>query len=140
MKFIVAFFQENLKLKSYIFVDEYDLCLNSASNLKEFKDIKEQLGTFLSETKTNILIEKTILVGIMPIVLGLQGSRMNHFKFYSVVDPHFEKCFGFTRDEVKFLSKQFFKRMSTKNITSWYNGYNIKILHYIIPINYELPW
>ena len=116
-------------MKSYILVDEYDLCLNRASNLNEFKVIKEQLGTFLSETKTNKLIKKTILVGIMPIFLGLQDSATNHFKFCSILDSHFENCFGFTEDEIKLLCKQFFKenvREEYKNkITSWYNGYNI---------------
>ena len=103
--------------------------MNSASNLNDFKDIKEQLAAFLSETKTNTLIEKTILVGIMPIFLGIQDSAMNHFKFCSILDPEFENCFGFTEDEVKFLCKHFFKknvRKECKNkIISWYNGYNI---------------
>ena len=129
LEFIVDFFQENLNLKSYLLVDEYDLCLNRASNLNEFNDIKEQLAAFLSETKTNISIEKAILVGIMPIFLGIQDTIMNHFIYCSILDPEFGNCFGFTEDEVKFLCKHFFKknvRKECKNkIISWYNGYNI---------------
>ena len=127
---MVKFLNNNLNLLSYILVDEYDFFLNRANNNNEIDSIKSQLETFLLETKDNDLIKKTIMMGIIPMNFNDGDSGLNHFKTYSMIDPNFKDCFGFTEDEVRCLCKQSLKEDEFNkcydNITSWYNGYNIK--------------
>ena len=51
LNFIIKFLKDNLNLKSYIIVDEYDFFLNGAANKNDFDHMKDQLGGFLLETK-----------------------------------------------------------------------------------------
>ncbi len=91
---------------------------------------KESQGDFL-EFLRNLLKDQpyvalAYMTGVLPIKKYSTGSALNMFKEYTMLkDPHFEKYFGFTEDEVRTLCEKQ-SVLTMDEISDWYDGYQMK--------------
>ena len=63
------------------------------------------------------------MTGVLPIKKYSEGSALNMFKEYTMLNDHvYSDFFGFTEEEVKELCRKN-NEISFEEITEWYNGY-----------------
>ena len=124
--------------KVWVLIDEYDSTINRAygrfgkdeanpyhfsSEFQQVLDLfKDVMGRALKSEK---LLEKGVITGILRIAKANLFSELNNFTEYSVLDKKFSSYYGFTQAEVDMLCQQ--QQISAelqKEIKAWYNGYS----------------
>lgn len=115
----------------FILIDEYDTPINYV-NLKfaeqaEIDDVLELFrGILGGALKGNNYLNKGLVTGIFRIAKADLFSGVNNFKEYNILDAKYSGYYGFTREEVEFLLKQYGVTTEAANaIKSWYNGYSV---------------
>lgn len=112
--------------KVFIIIDEYDAPLVAATNYGYLEDMTLFYRNFLTEAlKTNPVLEKGILFGILRISKESLLSGLNNPQIYTLLNPGaYQPYFGFTEKEIKGLLNQL--NLSDDVLTElkeWYNGY-----------------
>lgn len=107
-----------------ILLDEYDVPLENAY----FEGFYDEMTAFirsLFETalKTNQNLEFAVITGCLRISRESIFTGLNNLDIYSVLNPDFADCFGFTEKEV--LDALSYYRIECKfnEIRDWYDGY-----------------
>lgn len=118
------FLYKYYKQKVMIFIDEYDVPINTGYINNYYKEVVAFFRIFLSDAlKDNQYIEKGVLTGVLRIAKESIFSGLNNLKVYTVMDNHFSSRFGFTEKEVEEMLKYYNVESEIQNIQSWYNGY-----------------
>ena len=124
--------------KVWVLIDEYDSAIHKAyfkfgkskenhyQFSPEFQNVldlfKELMGAALKSEK---LLEKGVVTGILRIAKANLFSELNNFTEYSVLDKNFSSYYGFTQDEVDMLcQQQNVSEDKKEEIKQWYNGYS----------------
>ena len=126
LKTLIGYLNEYYNQKIIVLIDEYDAPLNKAY----LKGFGEQaigfLQTFLSGAlKDNSNVQVGVLTGVLQIGQKSIFSDLNNFEPYSVIRNQASEYFGFTKEEVKQMLKDFEMEDKYEEIEKWYNGYNI---------------
>ena len=84
----------------------------------------ELLNSLFKGDPLSKAIALAYITGILPIVRDRVQSKLNNFKESTMLNPvGFEEFFGFTKNEVKTLCKEY--KMKFKECENWYDGYKI---------------
>ena len=108
--------------ESFIFIiDEWDYMFNN--NLFSENDRKEFLRFLEDLLKDRPYVELAYMTGVLPIAKYSQGSALNMFREYNILnDKIYYKYFGFTLEETKELcAKQ--NEITFNKLKEWYDGY-----------------
>ena len=103
-------------------IDEWDAFFRERKDDKEGQ--KEYLDFLRDLMKDNSHVALAYMTGILPIKKYGKHSALNMFDEYSMTMPmELASYTGFTESEVKDLCENY--EMDYKEISSWYDGYNI---------------
>ena len=109
-----------------LFIDEYDVPIQSAYIKKYYEKAIEFLKTFYGSTfKDNPYLEKTVLTGVSRVAKESIFSGANNFKVFTVLDNEFADDFGITSEEMDKVMKDFNVEDDKDEIKKWYDGYRI---------------
>ena len=126
LKTLMSYLHQYHNKNVIVLIDEYDAPLN-ASYINGFGE--KAIGfmqTFLSGAlKTNEYLEVGVLTGVLQIGQQSIFSKLNNFDVYSVLREQASEYFGFTKEEVKQMLKDFNVEERYEEIEKWYNGYNL---------------
>lgn len=108
--------------EKFIFIiDEWDYIFSHDLFKENQKDFLEFIRNLL---KDKPYVALAYMTGVLPIKKYSEGSALNMFKEYTMLNDHvYSDFFGFTEEEVKSLCKKN-NQMSFEKITEWYNGYS----------------
>ena len=138
IKFLIKCLYKHFGKKVWVLIDEYDSAIHEAYTTfgkdkknpyqfsaefdKVLKLFRKLLGSALKSEK---LLERGVVTGILRIAKANLFSELNNFTEYSVLDKKFAPYYGFTQDEVDILCQQ--KGLPSEQrdeIKKWYNGYS----------------
>ena len=108
--------------ENFIFIlDEWDYIFNN--NLFSEDDRKKFLRFLEDLLKDKPYVELAYMTGVLPIAKYSQGSAINMFREYNILnDKIYYKYFGFTLEETKKLcDKQ--HEVTFDKLKEWYDGY-----------------
>ena len=113
------------KVKFIMIIDEWDAICREALNDKDSMDRYVKLLRRLFKGRDSELVFAGVyMTGILPIKKYNTESALNNFKEFSMVDPgNMASFFGFTKDEVRKLARQY--DMDFDELEKWYDGYHI---------------
>lgn len=108
--------------EKFIFIiDEWDYIFSHDLFKENQKDFLEFLRNLL---KDKPYVALAYMTGVLPIKKYSEGSALNMFKEYTMLNDHvYSDFFGFTEEEVKSLCKKN-NEIPFEKITEWYNGYS----------------
>jgi hypothetical protein len=119
-EYLNAYFGE----KVIIIIDEYDTPIQAGYLNDYFKDVIEFMKSILVKGfKDNSYLEKGILTGIMKVAKESFFSDFNNAVAHTVLTHKFREYFGFTREEVLQICKDFHLEEQIPQIQEWYDGY-----------------
>ena len=138
ISWLMEWLHKHFGKKVWVLIDEYDSAINeayttfgknkhnayqfSAEFEKVLKLFRKLLGSALKSEK---LLEKGVVTGILRIAKANLFSELNNFTEYSVLDKKFAPYYGFTQAEVDMLCQQ--QQIDPElqhEIKAWYNGYS----------------
>lgn len=109
-----------------LFIDEYDVPIQSAYVKGYYEEAIEFLKTFYGTTfKDNPYLEKTVLTGVSRVAKESIFSGANNFKVFTVLDNEFADDFGITSEEMDKVIEDFGVENEKEEIKKWYDGYRI---------------
>ncbi len=107
-----------------VLIDEYDTPIQDGYFYGYYDKIVTFMRGFLGAAlKDNPFLRKGILTGILRIAQESLFSGLNNIQVYSVTDPQYAGCFGFTDVEVKKLLIDSGQADREQDVRDWYNGY-----------------
>lgn len=124
---------EHADEKFVIIIDEWDYILNNFSEKQEvINDFSLFMTSMFKGIQTMNYISLAYLTGVLPMKCYSSLYLCNEFIEFSIETPHpFNKCFGFTEDEVKRLCIN--GNPDFKTINKWYDGYILRGVHIYNP-------
>ena len=109
-----------------LFIDEYDVPIQTAYVKGYYKEAIEFLKTFYGTTfKDNSYLEKTVLTGVSRVAKESIFSGANNFDVYTVLNDEFADDFGITSEEMDKVIEDFNVTDEKEEIKNWYDGYRI---------------
>ena len=109
-----------------LFIDEYDVPIQSAYVEGYYEDAIKFLKTFYGTTfKDNPYLEKTVLTGVSRVAKESIFSGANNFDVYTVLNDEFADDFGITSEEMEKVISDFNVQDDKEEIKKWYDGYKI---------------
>ena len=138
IKFILQCLYKHFGKKVWVLIDEYDSAIHEAYTTlgkdkknphqfspgfdKVLKLFRKLLGSALKSEK---LLEKGVVTGILRIAKANLFSELNNLTEYSVLDEKFAPYYGFTQAEIDMLcQQQQIAPEKRQEIKAWYNGYS----------------
>ncbi len=108
-----------------VFIDEYDVPLIEAWLGGYYEEMSKFLRNLSgSLLKTNTFLKKALLTGILRVTKESIFSDLNHLEVYSLLNPEFSTCFGFTEEEIsRLLNDCAMDSAHQQQLQDWYNGY-----------------
>ena len=115
---------DKTNIKFVITIDEYDVIVREKMSDEIIRNYCELLNSLFKGDPLSKAIALAYITGILPIVRDRVQSKLNNFKESTMLNPvGFEEFFGFTKNEVKTLCKEY--KMKFKECENWYDGYKI---------------
>ena len=109
-----------------LFIDEYDVPIQTAYVKKYYEPAIEFLKTFYGTTfKDNPYLEKTVLTGVSRVAKESIFSGANNFDVYAVLNDEFADDFGITSEEIDKVTEDFDIEDEKEEIKKWYDGYRV---------------
>jgi len=108
-----------------ILIDEYDTPIHAGYTNNYYDDMISFMRNLLSGAfKDNSSLFKGVITGTLRISKESIFTGLNNIGVYTLLEENFNKCFGFTRDEVKIILSDFDLSNYYDDILKWYDGYN----------------
>lgn len=127
-------------VKPILIIDEYDVPVQQGHSCGFYNDVISFLRIFFSKAlKDNPNISYAFLTGILKVAKESIFSGMNNLKTDSLLDERYSEFFGFTREEVVKLLKNYGFENKYEEACDWYDGYrfgNTEIFNPWSIINY----
>jgi hypothetical protein len=119
LKTVAHFFGQ----KPLLLIDEYDSPLLSALE----NGYKNQVIPFFAKLysyslKGNKYLDRAVLTGIQRVIKESIFSNLNNVSVFTVLDPFYEKFFGFTDQETEEIL-HYYGLTLTDDVRQWYDGY-----------------
>lgn len=110
--------------KPIVLIDEYDTPIQTAYVNDYYIDMMAFMRGFLGAAlKDNSYLDRAILTGITRVSKESLFSGLNNIKVYSLLNPRYGDCFGFTEEEVGQLLYKSGINNNIEDVKAWYNGY-----------------
>ena len=107
-----------------LLIDEYDTPLQNAYIEGYYDDMISFIRPFLSGgLKDNANLKYAFLTGIMRVAKESVFSGLNNLCVYSILDEKFSTYFGFTAEDVGYISEKCNVQEKLPEIREWYDGY-----------------
>ncbi|MBK8256899.1 MAG: AAA family ATPase [Polyangiaceae bacterium] len=111
-------------VRPIVLIDEYDAGIHASYANGFYKEtIGFFGGFFLAGLKDNVHLERAVMTGILRVSRESIFSDLNNLGVYTLLDPEFNTCFGFTEVEVTGLMEKAGLADILPAIRSYYNGY-----------------
>lgn len=122
-------------VRPIVLIDEYDAGIHAAYSNGFYKEAVDFFGSFyLAGLKDNVHLERAVMTGILRVSRESIFSDLNSVGGYSLLDPEFNTCFGFTEAEVQTLMEKADFADLMPEIRAYYNGYEFGM------VNIYNPW
>ncbi len=110
--------------KVLILVDEYDTPMLEAYTAGYWNEAIVYIRRMFHATfKDNPYLERGLMIGITKITQESVFSDLNNLKVVTTTTSKYEKCFGFTEDEVFDALKEYDLYESREQVKAWYDGF-----------------
>ena len=107
-----------------LLVDEHDVPLAKASENGYYEQMLDVIRSMLGQVlKGNLSLKFSVVTGCLRIAKESIFTGANNFITNSVSDEHYEKCFGFTEEEVGTLLEASGLSGHLPEMRRWYDGY-----------------
>lgn len=107
-----------------IIIDEYDTPIQQGYTAHYYDDVVGFMRNLFSGAfKDNPNLAYGFLTGILRVAKESIFSGLNNLKLNSILESRYSEYFGFTKDEINALMKQYEKTDKFSEICNWYNGY-----------------
>ena len=107
-----------------LLVDEYDVPLAKSSDNGYYRQMLDIIKTFLGIVwKSNPALKFAVVSGCLRIAKESIFTGANNFITNSISDVHYNRCFGFTEEEVKELLEDAGFSECMQEMKTWYDGY-----------------
>lgn len=111
--------------KTIILIDEYDVPLDKAFANGYYREMVALIRGFLRRAlKTNRFLEFAVLTGCLHISKESIFTGLNNFDVNSIADAAHDEHFGFTKDDVQKLLRDYEFEEKADTIKRWYDGYH----------------
>ncbi|MCD8206095.1 MAG: ATP-binding protein [Clostridia bacterium] len=112
------------KVKPVILIDEYDVPIQKGYESGYFSDMVSFMRDFLGAgLKGNNNLNFAVLTGVTRVSKESLFSGLNNIEVYSVLDGKYSRYYGFTKDEVIEMLKDFGAEDKFDEACDWYDGY-----------------
>ncbi|MBK6087641.1 AAA family ATPase [Ruminococcus difficilis] len=110
--------------KAVIIIDEYDVPIQQGHS-KGFYDkvVDFMRNLFSGGLKDNPALAYGFLTGILRVAKESIFSGLNNLKIYSILDSKYSTYFGFTKEDVRVLTKYYNVEDKYDEICEWYDGF-----------------
>jgi hypothetical protein len=122
LSFLSELLYKHFKKPVFVLVDEYDETINAAYvkfgyGTEGFEQVLDIVREMLSAVlKDNFYLKKGVLTGILRIAKANLFSGLNNVEEYTLLNSKFGEFYGFTQKEVNQLLKEYFPRVSSRQI------------------------
>ena len=133
--------------KAVILIDEYDVPLDKAFENGYYREMVSLIRSlFGMALKTNDSLAFAVLTGCLRITKESIFTGLNNFKVLSILDPRFDKQFGFTDYEVKKILEDYGLASHFEETKEWYDGYHFgkadiycpwDVINYVDQLKYD---
>ena len=124
LAFLLRLMEEHYGKKPVLFLDEYDVPVQTAWENNYYKPAIDFFREFLSNAlKSNPSLDFAILTGVLRISKESIFSDLNNLKVDSVLRTQYPEAFGFTPQEVEKLANDIGHADKLAELRDWYDGY-----------------
>jgi len=110
----------------FVLIDEYDAPIHAGYVHGYYDRVIGFFRNFLSGGfKDNPHLEQGVITGILRVAKESVFSGLNNLAVYSLLQPEFAPCFGFTEPEVKRIAVLSGSTAHLETIRRWYDGYQV---------------
>lgn len=110
--------------KPFIFLDEYDTPIQAAYLNHYYDEAISIMREMFSETfKENEFLDRAVITGITRIAKESLFSGMNNLAVCSVMSPKYNRTFGFTREEMDDVLREYGLLEQKDLVRFWYDGF-----------------
>lgn len=110
--------------KVVLLIDEYDVPLAQGDSKGYYDDIINVMSTLYGKAlKGNEYLQFAVVTGCLRIAKESIFTGLNNFSVYSITDPLYDECFGFTEQEVDDLLIYTNLTRFKPIVKEWYDGY-----------------
>jgi hypothetical protein len=107
-----------------VLIDEYDTPIHAAALGGFGEEVVHFFRVFLGAgLKDNVHLFKSVITGILGVARENIFSGLNNLKVYSLLQPQYADCFGFTEPEVQSLLERAGQGACLDQVRQWYDGY-----------------
>lgn len=124
LKFLSRVLYTAFGKKVILLIDEYDVPLDKAFQHGYYNEMVSLIrGVFGEVLKTNDSLQFAVLTGCLRVSKESIFTGLNNFKILSITDTRFDEHFGFTKEEVERLLKDYQLEERLTEMKEWYDGY-----------------
>ncbi len=122
---LTKFIYETQGVRPMVLIDEYDAPIHAGYALGYYDQVVSFFRSFFeSGLKDNVHLERAFLTGILRVSKESIFSGLNNPGVYSLLEPEFNTCFGFTEREVQGLLDKAGLSDMIGSVRSFYDGYD----------------
>ena len=112
-------------VRPMVFIDEYDAPIHAGYARGYYDKVVSFFRSFFEAgLKDNVHLERAFLTGILRVSKESIFSGLNNPGVYSLLEPEFNTCFGFTEKEVQTLLDKAGLSDMMGAVRSFYDGYD----------------
>jgi hypothetical protein len=124
LKFLSQCLEKYHGKKVIILIDEYDVPLENAF----FEGFYDKMITFIrslfeSALKTNSSLEFSVITGCLRISKESIFTGLNNLEIISILNKSYSEYFGFTKEDLSVILKDYNLLVKEELVKKWYNGY-----------------
>jgi hypothetical protein len=125
LKFLMRLLHRQTGKRVIVLLDEYDTPIHAGQEHGYYEEVILFMRNLMSGAlKDNSDLEKGVVTGILRIAKESIFSGLNNLEVFSLLEPEFEACFGFTETDIKGLIADFaLNSTDADNLRIWYDGY-----------------
>lgn len=140
LAFLSRLLMEHYQKPVIILIDEYDVPLENAYFSGFYQEMVDFIRSlFESALKTNPSLHFAVITGCLRITKESIFTGLNNLECISIMDKNYDEYFGFTRNEIDQLLKDYHFTSKKETLCQWYDGYsfgNVDIYNPWSIINY----
>jgi hypothetical protein len=125
LQFLMRVLRRHNGKRVIVLLDEYDTPIHAGQEHGYYEDVISFMRNLMSGAlKDNSDLEKGVVIGILRITFDTIFSGLNNLDVFSLLEPEFEECFGFTETDIKRLIADFgLNSTDAETLKIWYDGY-----------------
>ncbi len=136
LKLLSKWIEQATGIKPYIFIDEYDVPLQSAYHYGYYDEMVSFIRSLFSYgLKTNSSFEKAVLTGCLRVSKESIFTGFNNLDVFSIDREMDREYFGFTKDEVMDMLNYYNLGNRYDEVREWYDSYLFGNTHVYNPFS-----